>query len=159
MHDDPSSYCAYCDGTGGVLPERVLVEPDETAAQIREYCREHPELQKARYVTDRPEEDPLSGLCYVAAEAYYHARDCAPDVYCLSWREVEGVDDATDATHWYLREPAGERRWIDLGLSLNPPVDLPPFETGTRRGFITGDEPSKRTRQVLAAIDGGERDG
>jgi hypothetical protein len=37
----------------------------------------------------------------------------------------------------------------DLSLPLMPPVDLPPFEEGTHRGFITGDDPSQRAQQVL----------
>lgn len=145
--------CSECSGTGRVHPERVLVAPDEKAVAIREYLREHPELRKDAYSDDRTDENPLLGLCYPAAEAFYHVRDCEPDIYCLSWSDVDGVDDDVDATHWYLRESDGQRRWIDLGLPLMPPVDLPPFEEGTRRGFITGDEASKRTQQVLDGIE------
>jgi len=150
MHGDS---CSACNGTGRVVPERVLVCPDEDAFRIRQYLRDHPELRKGEYSDDRTDEDPLLGLCYPAAEAFYHVRDCDLDVYCLSWSDVEGVDEEVDATHWYLREPEGDRRWIDLGLPLMPPVDLPPFEAGTRRGFITGDEPSKRAQQVLDGIE------
>ncbi len=152
IHED--GRCSVCLGEGYVLPERVLVVPDQDALQIREYLREHPELQMDGYDTGE-DEDPLLGLCYPAAEAYYHLRDCDPEIYCLSWSDVEGVDDV-DATHWYLREADGQQRWIDLALPLMPPVDLPPFEQGTHRGFITGDDPSERARQVLDAVTDGE---
>lgn len=151
MHDGPDSWCHYCEGTGAVLPKRVLVVPDETAAAIREYAREHPSIRKAKYRSDRPDEDPLTGACYPMAEAYYHRRDCNLEVYCLSWSDV---DESLTGTHWYLREPDGERRWIDLSLRLMPPVEFPPFREGRHRGFITGDEPSKRARKILAAIGG-----
>lgn len=147
MHD---GRCSHCNGSGKVRPEQVLVVPDQDAAAIRGYLRDHPELRKQEYSTARTESDPLLGLCYPAAEAYYHLNDCDLEVYCLSWTDV---DDDLEGTHWYLREPAGERRWIDLALPLMPPVDLPPFEEGTHRGFMTGDEPSNRAQQVLEGLD------
>lgn len=147
--------CWYCEGTGAVMPERVLVSPDPEAVAIRDYLWDHPELRKGEYETEQTDRDPLLGLCYPAAEAYYHFQDCDLEVYCLSWSVV---DDDLEGTHWYLREPDGERRWIDLALPLMPPVELPPFEEGTHRGFLTGDEPSKRAQAVLDAVesDGGE---
>lgn len=147
MHDGE---CRTCRGTGGVRPERVLVAPDYDAYQIRQYLRDHPELRKDEYTSEGTDADPLRGLCYPAAEAYYHRNDCELEVYCLSWSDV---DETYEGTHWYLRESGGQRRWIDLGLPLMPPVELPPFEEGTHRGFITGDEPSARAQQVLEAID------
>lgn len=143
MHD---GWCAYCEGTGGLLPKRVLVVPDENADLIRQYARENPDIVKARYRSERPDEDPITSACYPMAEAYYHLNGCEPEVYCLSWSDV---DESLDGTHWYLRESDGERRWIDLGTPLMPPVDLPPFEEGTHRGFITGDRPSKRCQKIL----------
>ena len=125
--------------------DEVLVVPDRDARRIRSYLRAHPELQKGAY--DTGDGDPLRGLCYPAAEAYYHLRDCELDVYCLSWSDV---DDSFDGTHWYLREP-DDGRFIDLGLPVD--VDsLPPFEMGRRRAFMTGDSASKRTQQVLDGI-------
>lgn len=146
MHDGE---CSHCNGTGRVLPERVLVVPDQDAAAIRGYLRDHPELRKQEYSDEQTTLEPLLGLCYPAAEAYYHLNDCELEVYCLSWSDV---DDDLEGTHWYLREPDGEQRWIDLGLPTMPPVDIPPFEEGTHRGFMTGDEPSKRTQQVLEEV-------
>lgn len=149
MHDDPQSWCGFCESTGAVPPEEVLVVPDETAEAIREYAREHPDIRKVKYAYD--DRDPLTGACYPVAEAYYHLNDCELDVYCLSWSDV---DPSYDGTHWYLREAEGEQRWIDLTLELMPPVEFPPFREGRRRGFITGDEPSKRARKVLEAVGG-----
>lgn len=154
--------CWHCDGTGRVLPERVLVIPDQTAAAIREYAREHPSIVKARYRSDTPDQDPITSACYPMAEAYYHHNDREHEVYCLSWQDV---DDALSGTHWYLREPEarfGERRWIDLGLALpqlGASADLPPYEQGTHRGWLTGDTPSKRCQKILAAIEDGSSSG
>lgn len=138
----PPADC-QCPGEPGV----TIIVPDGRAWAIREYLREHPKLQKDEY--DTGDRDPLLGLCYPAAEAYYHALDCEPDVYCLSWSDV---DDDYDGTHWYLREP-DDGRFIDLGLPESPLDGVPPFEAGTRRGFTTGDPPSNRAQQVLEALD------
>jgi len=148
MHADS---CSVCHGEGYVRPEQVLVIPDETAFAIRQYLREHPELRAEEYADDDAE-DPLTSLCYPAAEAYYHATGCEHEIYCLSWGDV---DVELEGTHWYLRESEGECRWIDLSLPLMPPVELPPFAEGTHRGFITGDEPSERAQQVLNAVEEG----
>lgn len=148
MHD---GWCARCEGTGAVVPKRVLVTPDEPAAAIRDFVRENPDIRKGKYAVD--DRDPLAGACYPAAEAYYHLNDCEPEVYCLSWDDV--LDQPSDATHWYLREPDGDRQFIDITLELMPPVDIPPLAEGTHRGFITGDEPSKRARRIIEAVGGG----
>jgi hypothetical protein len=129
-----------------MTPE-VLIEPDRTAAAIREYLRAHPELRKDAYADEGA--DPLLGLCYPAAEAYYHATGRVHEIYCLSWSDV---DTDLEGTHWYLREAEDERRWIDLALP-DEPESLPPFEEGRHRHFLTGDEPSKRAQQVLDAVE------
>jgi len=137
-----------CTCPGGAPPrsEQLAVVPDRAAVEIRSYLRAHPELQHDEYARRG---DPLLGLCYPAAEAYYHVHDCTHDVFCLSWEEV---DPEYSGTHWYLREP-GAGRWIDLGLPVDLPMaDLPPFGQGRRRAFMTGDDPSERTQQVLRGI-------
>lgn len=111
----------------------VVHEPDEAAAAIRAFCREHPELKKDEYQTADPES--LDGHCYAASEAYYHARGCELDVYCLSW--------GNGRTHWYL---ADGDTYIDL--TADPSADIP-YEEGTRRGFLTGDDPSERAQRIL----------
>lgn len=119
----------------------VLIVPDEQAASLRAYVRANPDIRKDEYAHNG--QDPLAGACYPLAESYYHLRDCEPDVYCLSWSDV---DETYDGTHWYLRESGGS--WIDLSLSEDA-TDFPLFEVGRRRGFITGDKPSKRARKIL----------
>jgi len=142
--------CGRCQGDGVVPPEQVEVVPDRDAHSIREYLRDHPELQKNEY--DTGDEDPLLGLCYPAAEAYYHLNTRDLHAYCLNWADVDGQ---YEGTRWYLRDPT-QQRWIDIALPTMPPVDLPPFEAGTRQGgFITGNEPSQRTQQVLDAVSRG----
>lgn len=138
--------CESCGGTGRIRPERVAVIPDDSARRIREFLRDSPDLLKESY--EPQSDDPLEGLCYPAAEAYYHVTGCSLDIYCLSW---EMVDPELDGTHWYLRDPE-TKEFIDLGLPVDQGVDLPPFEAGRRRGFMTGDTPSKRTQYVLESL-------
>jgi hypothetical protein len=125
----------------------VLVEPDETAARIREYVRANPDLVHDDYADVA---DPLEGACYVLSESYFHASggtDSDLDIYCLSWQDV---DPAYEGTHWYLRRRDGP--WVDLGLPERGDAEGVPFDAGTRRAFITGYEPSQRTERVLDAL-------
>ncbi|NUC75045.1 hypothetical protein HTZ84_22530 [Haloterrigena sp. SYSU A558-1] len=124
----------------------ILAEPDQTAARIREYARENPDLRKNRY---DGREGTVDGLCYPAAEAYYHAKDGRETdlrIYCLSWSDVN--PDAS-GTHWYLRD--GETGpWIDLGLEDAADAAGIPYAEGRHRSFMTGyDRPSKRTQRIL----------
>jgi len=126
----------------------VVTEPDETARQIRAYLRQHPELRKDEY---DGREQTVDGLCYVAAESYFHAKggtDSGLDIYCLSWSDV---DPEYSGTHWYLRRRDCET-WVDVGLEDLADAENIPFETGTRRAFITGYEPSQRSATVLDAV-------
>lgn len=126
----------------------VLVEPDETARELREYVREHPDLRSEPY--DGPP-GTVHGHCYLLAEAYYHAQggqDSGFGIYCLSWSDV---DDDLGGTHWYLRDP-DRPAWIDLGVETPEHAEPVPFEDGTRRAFITGYEPSNRTERVLDEV-------
>ncbi len=143
LGEQQTTTCSKCDGEGVTRPDRVSVIPDRDAFRIREYLRETPDLRKGRYT--EADMDPLEGLCYPASEAYYHVTGKHLDVYCLSW---DDVDPSLDGTHWYLRDPdSGE--FIDIGLPFTQVTDLPPFEVGRRRGFMTGNTPSKRTEMVL----------
>jgi hypothetical protein len=49
----------------------VLIEPDDTAARLRDYVRENPSVRKDEY--DHDDVDPIQGACYLLAEAYFHA--------------------------------------------------------------------------------------
>ncbi len=122
--------------------------PDGTAKQIRQYLRSTPSLRKDEYGVD--DVHSLDGHCYVAAEAYYHARggrDSGLDIYCLSWSDV---DEDLQGTHWYLVEDD-----IVVDLAVDEPADAEPipFSAGRRRSFLTGyDAPSQRTLSVLNAL-------
>jgi hypothetical protein len=125
----------------------VVIEPDETARQLRAYVRDHPEVRHEDY---RECENPIRESCYVLSEAYFHlqgGQDCGLDIYCLSWADV---DDAYEGTHWFLRD--GDTV-IDLSLTDPAQGDGVPWETARRRAFITGYEPSNRTQRVLDALD------
>ena len=128
----------------------VVVEPDETAREIREFLRANPGLRDSQIHPDDPEHS-VYGHCYPAAEAYFHARggtDSVLDIYCLSWSDVR---ENGSGTHWYLRDPDVET-WIDLAIEQPDDGDHIPFSEGRRRAFITGYEPSKRARRILEAI-------
>lgn len=145
--DGETRECTHCGGDGVMQPDNVAVVPDQTAHRIRNYLRHTPELLKEEYNTDDPDTG-LDGMCYPLSEAYYHATGKTLDVYCLSW---EDVDESYDGTHWYLRDP-NSKTFIDLGIPFESGVELPPFETGRCRAFITGDSPSERTKVVLDSL-------
>jgi len=130
------------------MADDVVTEPDDVARRIRSHLREHPELRTSEY---DGRDGTVDGLCYVAAEAYFHARggtDSGLEIYCLSWSDV---DPSYDGTHWYLRDPDADQ-WIDVGLEDAADAGHIPFEMGTRRAFITGYDPSQRTQRVLDAL-------
>ncbi|SNZ18153.1 hypothetical protein SAMN06269185_3264 [Natronoarchaeum philippinense] len=126
----------------------VFVEPDDTAAQLREYVRSNPGVRKDEY--DYDDVDPVEGACYLLAEAYFHAtsgRD-AFDVYRLDWSEVS---PDYEGAHWFLRRTADD---IVVDLSLPTPedgVDVP-WDVARHRAFITGYTPSNRTQTALSAL-------
>lgn len=129
------------------VPE-ILVEPNDVARRLREYVRENPDVRKAEYQTDH---DPITGACYVLAEAYFHAQggtDSELDIYCLSWSDV---DPEYDGTHWFLRRD--DDAVVDLSLPKPVNGETVPWDAATRRAFITGYDPSNRTERVLDALD------
>jgi len=124
----------------------VVVEPDETAEQLRSYVRDHPDIVKGQYDHG---DDPILGACYVLAEAYFHTQggtESGLDIYCLSWNDV---DERYEGTHWFLRD---DETVIDLSLPTPSDGDGVPWEMARRRAFITGYDPSARTERVLETI-------
>lgn len=120
------------------FPERIVVEPDDTAKAIRDYLRGHPEIAKGKY---HAEPGKVYGHCYVASEAYYHLTDDDPAIYCLSYDE--------GGTHWFLTRD-DDRTVIDLSIE-HPSDGLGiSYADAQRRAFITGYDPSKRTQTVMA---------
>ena len=125
----------------------IEVKPDDTSNRIREYIRSHPEVRKDEYTS---EEDPLHGSCYVAAEAFFHAKggtESGLDIYCLSWKDV---DPTYEGTHWFLRE--GDTIY-DLSLPTAAIGSGIPFTEARRRAFLTGYEPSRRCQRLLDGLD------
>lgn len=127
------------------MPE-IVVEPDATARQLREYVRAHPDVRKDEY---SGYDDPVEGACYVLAEAYFHAQggeESDLKVYRLGWDDV--YDDA-DGAHWFLRR---DDTIIDLSLPTPDHGDNVPWDVARHRAFITGySRPSNRTQRVLDA--------
>jgi len=126
-------------------PMQLEICPDETAARIRAWLRNHPEIAKGY----NAQEGSVYNHCYVASEAYFHAnggKGSGIDIYCLSWSDV---DPGYDGTHWYLKDDS----WIDLSLeTVDDGTDIP-FEQGRRRAFITGYEPSQRAERINEDLD------
>ena len=122
--------------------------PDQTAIDLRQYVRNHPDLVYDEY---KPEDErSLNGACYLLSEAYFHAKggtDSELTIHCLSWNDV--VKHETDATHWFLRD--GDVV-LDLGLDCLEHAENIPYDAATRRAFITGYEPSNRCERVLSAL-------
>jgi len=126
----------------------VLVEPDDTAERLRDYVRNNPDVRHDDYETD--DIDPIREACYVLSEAYFHAqggKDAGYNVYRIGWDDV--YDDGVGA-HWFLRDSDG--RVIDLSLPTPEYGQNVPWDAGRHRAFITGYEPSKRTKQALDAL-------
>jgi hypothetical protein len=81
---------------------------------------------------------PLTGYCYVACEALYHALGGKAAGYTPMCIQHEG------GPHWWLRGPSGEV--VDpTAAQFSSPV---PYERGVGKGFLTR-EPSARARVVL----------
>jgi len=87
-------------------------------------------------------EHPLSGHCYVAAEALYHALGGHES----QWFPVR-ARDVQGACHWWLENFQGDildptsAQYTSRGV-------MPPYEHGRRDGFLTI-YPSKRAQVVL----------
>lgn len=90
-------------------------------------------------------EHPLSGHCYAASEALYHALGGRVS----SWFPVRAKDD-TGIVHWWLEDEEG--RILDPTAAQYTDLDrTPPYAKGRRGGFLTR-EPSKRARIILQEI-------
>ncbi|QLH82475.1 hypothetical protein [Halosimplex pelagicum] len=125
----------------------VLVEPDDTALELRQFVRDNPDVRHEDY---RDADDPVREACYVLAEAYFHAMggtDSGLDIYCLSWSDV---DPDYEGTHWFLRDGDAV---VDLSLPDPSAGETVPWGSATRRAFITGYEPSNRCERALNALD------
>jgi len=126
----------------------VLVAPDDIAKQLRQHVRDNPDLRKEDYRTDS---DPITGACYVLAEAYFHAQDGTDsglEVYRLDWADV---DDSYRGAHWFLQDEA--KAIVDLSLPTPADGDDIPWDVARHRAFITGYTPSNRTQRVLEALN------
>lgn len=118
----------------------VVVEPDETAARIRDHLRQRPDLVPDEYHDDG--QNPLSSLCYVAAEAYYYACGKPDD---LSPQRIEWPDGSS---HWFLKN--GE---TVIDLSLPHPDPWLPIDDAKGRMFPSHPYPSNRTKDVLERLE------
>ncbi|PCR88612.1 hypothetical protein [Natrinema ejinorense] len=129
----------------------VAVEPDATAARIREYARQNPDVRKDEY--RNPDHDgTVYGACYALNEAYWNAaggKNADLGIYCLSWADIY---DHAGGTHWYLRdETTGQ--WIDLSIEQPSEGATIPYEHGRKRAWMYGYDPADRTKRILEALE------
>lgn len=124
------------------MKEKVLVEPDKTAAEIRDVCHDWREIVPDNY--EVPEnERALSVLCYAVSEAYYFAMD-KPDHLTPERKSHEA------GTHWYLRRDDGAV--IDLTLRTDREYVYEWYDDGAGSGFLSHPAPANRTAKVLDEI-------
>jgi len=120
---------------------QLEVCPDETAREVREWLRTHPEIAKDKY---HAEHGSVEGHCYVASEAYFYANggeDSDIDIYCLSHEH---------GTHWFLER---DGTVLDLSIEQTEHGRHIPYDDATRRAFITGYNPSKRAERINEDLD------
>lgn len=130
----------------------VQIEPDDTAAAIRDHLSNNSELLKDDYKNYL--QHPLAGHCYVASEAYYRSLPAeerealTPHSMALEWLEDSKVKSMT---HWCLID-RGTNRVIDLTADqFDVTSTEPDYEWATGRGFVPP-SPSERSQRVLEAI-------
>jgi len=82
---------------------------------------------------------PVCGHCYVASEAAWHLLGRGGGGWTPASANWKGV------THWWLEQDDGEI--FDVTAAQFPKGF--PYDKGTRRGFLTGSEPSKRAKIVI----------
>lgn len=100
-----------------------------------------PELLKEPYRSKvlRGECSPLTGHCYVASEAYFHAHGGkAAGLKPMSIQHEGGP-------HWWIRDAQGR----DIDLTAEQFATPVPYEKGVGKGFLTK-TPSKRAAVVMA---------
>ncbi len=124
-----------------MMRKAVLVEPDETAARIRSWLRQHPEIAKDKYDAEK---GSVEGHCYLASELFFYANggeDSELNIHCLSWDNGD--------THWYL---SNDIVYLDLSIPTMRQAIQIPHEKGRTRAFLTGYEPSQRAETVNDAL-------
>lgn len=114
---------------------------DEVADRICEICASRPDLLKPEY-RNRENKHALEGFCYIASEAYFHAKGGYDAGYTV-WRISHEGD-----THWFLKDPDGQV--VDLTAEqFESPV---PHGEATKTGFLTR-EPSQRAQKILSEME------
>ncbi len=115
---------------------------EQVAVSVARYLAKRPGLLKDPYrgrVASGAH--PLTGHCYVAAEAVYHMGAKGEGYRPHVLRLEDG------GTHWYLMD--------EQGTVLDPTAaqfdQAPEYQAGRCCGFLTT-RPSKRTRTVMAGI-------
>lgn len=87
--------------------------------------------------------DRATGHCYVAVEALYHLEGGPSSQLKPHTIRHEGEP------HWFLRDGAGKVR-DPTASQFKTPV---PYDRGRGCGFLTGDKPSARAREVMRRVE------
>jgi len=88
-------------------------------------------------------EHPLSGLCYIAAEALFHL-DGGREKYL-----IEHVKMPSGITHWYLRKREG---FTVVDITIEQFYDNPPDHSKGKGGNFLTKKPSKRAQVIIDAF-------
>lgn len=128
----------------------VEIEPDRTAARIRDFLRNNDSMLKGERETYV--DHPLGGHCYVASEAYYHLLNdreaWRPESIAVEW-DKNGIHGSM--THWFLRHDSG--KVVDLTAEQFDVLPVTPmYEGGVGRGFVPP-SPSNRAQETMAAVE------
>lgn len=98
------------------------------------------DLRKPQY---RGRENCLAGHCYVASEALYHLLGGKKS----GWKPMHVNHEG--GPHWYLQHSLSGTIIDPTASQFTTPI---PYENGRGKGFLTGDQPSKRTQVVLERV-------
>jgi len=125
-----------------VRPSRANVPLDEVARRLSKHLAKRRDLLQLKYRSlVEAGAHPLTGHCYVAAEALYHmgakGEGYRPHVLSLP----------DGGTHWYLKD--GQGRVLDPTAAQF--AEPPDYAAGTCKGFLTK-RPSRRARSVLRSF-------
>jgi hypothetical protein len=126
------------------VPDELHRQLQGAGRRIAAVLRDRPDLLKPVYRKRvAAGAHPLTGHCYIAAEALWWAHKAAARK--LGYRPY--VMRVAEGTHWFLKHPSG--RTLDpTRAQFEEPPD---YRAARGCGFLTK-EPSRRCRAVLAAL-------
>jgi len=116
-------------------PDKAFPSPEQVSKQLQGALAGSDDLRQKQY---RGNSNPLTGHCYIASEAAYHALGGKAQ----GWKPMQMSVAGTP--HWWLEGP--EHKVLDITEGQFPQgVE---HEKGRGKGFLTRD-PSKRAQTLM----------